>query len=73
MRGQQKVRPPLFTWKSFTKLTANLPRKTYGQFLVWKNLLKENFKCTKTYQNIRGQKMVRPLFFSKEKFKQIDS
>ena len=35
MRGQQKVRPLLFTWKNFTKLTANLPRKIYGQFLVW--------------------------------------
>ena len=35
----------------------------HGQFLVWKNLLKENFKCTKTYQNIRGEKMVRPLLF----------
>ena len=34
-RGQQMVRLLLFTLKILTKLTANLPHKIYGQFLVW--------------------------------------
>ena len=36
-------------------------------------LLTEVFKNTKTYQDIRGQKMVRLLFFYQERFNQIDS
>ena len=36
-------------------------------------LLKGDFKNTKTYQNMRGQQVVRPLHFYLEKFNQIDS
>ena len=36
-------------------------------------LLIRDFKNTKTYQNMRGQQVVRPLTFYPEKFNQIDS
>ena len=44
-----------------------------ASFKYGKILLKKDFKNTKTYQNIRGQQVVRPLVFYPEKFNQIDS
>ena len=35
-------------------------------------LLKGDFKNKKTYENMWGQEMVRPLLFYAEKFNQID-
>ena len=63
MRGQQVARQPLFYLKNLIKLTVNLHHKTYDQFLVGNTLLKGDFKNTKTYQNLWGQQVVRPLLF----------
>ena len=44
-----------------------------ARFWYGKTSLKEDFKNTKSYQNIQGQKMVRQLIFYLQKFYQIDS
>ena len=42
-------------------------------FWCGNSLLEKDFKNAKTYQNMWGQQVVRPLPFYLEKFNQIDS
>ena len=44
-----------------------------ASFWNGKIILKEDFENKKTFQNIRGQMMVRPLLFYQEKFNQLVS
>ena len=43
------------------------------RFWCGNTLLKGDFKNAKTYQNMKGQEVVRPLSFYLEIFNQIDS
>ena len=42
-------------------------------FWCGNTLLEGDFKNIKTYQNMRGQQVVKPLLFYLDKFNQIDS
>ena len=72
--SKQKDSKILRNWGHTAIFTTNFAFISYiVSFWCGNTLLEGDFKNTKTYQNMRGQQVARPLLFYLKKFNQIDN